>query len=673
MKRLITLTLMICLISMSAIGQKMKDIEECTYFQLPAEKLAYNKVEVFVSLDQSKERDGAKKVLGKLGDAGKKAAEKTDDAMKDVTEVWDTWYLVPDYIKVEKPEGSLKCTIKYAPDKMARPMGEPSYNSTREAYHVPYQVDASMKVEDEMGNVVLEKKFGPLSGTVWSPEWVTAQDAEGMGTYEKVCVRGAVEQARRELFGPYGFGVMESNMKLAKLRKMKKSKKQLDDVISVLENKKSFVLTPKEKEVIEEYIKLAEQEIDDAKNKRKWAAYHNLAVCYAWLENEDKAKEYLEKDYNESEKSIKKVLKGKNYNMGDQKVLMSYRAIEPFVTYYPKAANKYRQFLNVVNQPLSKFTSFYAHNEFLSQVFGINFHYQFFPYQGYKGEPRKAECSIETEDGRRIEYDVKFDRDGRIKQLQAEEISDDKDAVKTRKLQPIYNKEGDFVVLSNPNTRMGAGTKGKKDLRHIEAPLTNKTKGEAENVLKGGLFGNSQASAQLQFNLEGFAYYDTDMSYSEVYPVFKKMMPEDMKYSRARTGTGAEFSSKLMFDENSNVTLNETEGSIGSSMPTGFMDGNAKRFETEKFERYYKVLEKDENDYPTKIEMDMTMVGKNKDYGHNFLEHLKSWGDKGTTVDSEEFEIVKKETWNCEYQFDEKGNWTNMKMGPYTLKREIKY
>ncbi|MCF8308345.1 MAG: hypothetical protein K9I68_04975 [Bacteroidales bacterium] len=672
MKRLIALSLIICLMGLSAVGQRMKDIEECTYFQLPAEKLAYNKVEVFVTLDQSKQREGIGKALGKFG-VGEKTTEKAKDAAKDITEVWDTWYLVPDYIKVEKPEGRLKCTVKYAPDKMARPMGEPTYNATKEAYHVPYQVDASMKVEDDMGNVVLEKKFGPLSGSVWSPEWVTAKDAEGMGTYEKVCVRGAMEQARRELFGPYGFGVMESNMKLGKLRKMKKSKKILDDVISVLENKKSFVLLPKEKEVIKHYVKLAEQEIDDAKNKRKWAAYHNLAVCYAWLENEEKAKEYLEKDYKESEKSIKKVLKGRSYNMGDTKVLMAYRAIEPFVTYYPKAANKYRQFLNVVNQPLTKFTSFYAHNEFLSQVFGINFHYQFFPYQGYKGEPRKAECSIEIEDGRKIEYDVKFDRDGRIKQLQAEEISDDKDAVKTRKLQPIYNKDGDFVVLSNPNTRMGAGTVGKKELRHIEAPLTNKTKGEVDNVLKGGLFGSSKASAQLQFNLEGFAYYDTEMSYSEVYPVFKKMMPEDMKYSRARTGTGAEFSSKLMFDENSNVTLNETEGSIGSTMPIGVFDGNAKRFETEKFERHYKVLEKDKNGYPTKVDMNLTMIGENQDYGHNFLKHLKSWGDKGTTFDSKEFKIVKNETWNCEYQFDEKGNWTSLKMGPYTLTREIKY
>lgn len=671
MKRLITLTLTICLIGMSAIGQNMKDIEECTYFQLPAEKLAYNKVEVFVTLDQSKEREGMSKTLGKLGSFGEKVAEKTKGAMKDITEVWDTWYLVPDYIKVEKPEGSLKCTVKYAPDKMARPMGEPSYNATKEAYYVPYQVDASMKVEDEQGNVVLEKKFGPLSGSVWSPEWVTAKDAEGMGTYEKVCVRGAMEQARRELFGPYGFGVMESNMKLAKLRKMKKSKKQLDEVISVLENKKSFVLTPDEKDVIRNYVKLAEPEIDDAKDKRKWAAYHNLAVCYAWLENEEKAKEYLEKDYKESEKSIKKVLKGRSYNMGDTKVLMSYRAIEPFVTYYPKAANKYRRFLNVVNQPLTKFTSFYAHNEFLSQVFGINFHFQFFPYHGYMGEPRKAECSIEIEDGRKIEYDVKFDSDGRIKQLQAEEISDDKDAIKTRQLQPIYNKEGDFVVLSNPNTRLSGASK--KDLRHIEAPLTNKTKGEVDNALKSGFFGYTKAEAQLQFNLEGFAYYDTDMTYSEIYPVFKKMMPKDMQYSRAQTSTGAQFSSKLLFDEKSNVTLNETEGSISSSMPKGIISGNAKTFTTDKFERYYKVLEKDENGYPTKIEMDLTMVGENQDYGHNFLEHVKSWGDKGTTFDSEEFKIVKEETWTCEYQFDDKGNWTSLKMGPYTLKREIKY
>jgi len=658
---------------LSTIGQNFKDIEECTYFQLPAEKLAYNKVEVFVKLDQSKQRKAIGNTLGQLGSFGKKVAEKTKAAVRDVTEVWDTWYLVPNYIKVEKPEGSLRCTVKYKPNDLARPMGEPAYNATKEAYHITYQVEASMEVKDERGNVVLEKNFGPLSGMIWSPEWVTAQEAESMGTYEKVCVRGAIEQARRELFGPYGFGVMRSNMKLAKLRKMKKSKKQLDDVISVLENKKGFVLLPEEKEVIENYVKLAEQEIDDAKDSRKWAAYHNLAVCYAWLEDVEKSKEYLEKDYKESEKSIKKVLKGRSYNQGDAKVLMSYRAIEPFVKYYPVAANKYRKFLNVMNQPLTKFTEFYAHNEFLSQVFGINFHYQFFPYQGYKGEPRKAECVIEIENGAKIEYDVNFDRDGRIKELQAEEISDNKDAVKTRKLQPIYNQDGDFVVISNPNTRMGSGNKGKKDLRHIEAPLINKTKGKAENVLKGGLFGSSWATAQLQFNLEGYAYYDTDMSYSEVYPLFKKMMPEDMKYSRARTGTDADFYSKLMFDENSNVTLNETEGSVSSTMPVGVFDGNAKEFETEKFERNYKVLEKDENGYPTKIRISMVIQGADQDYGHNFLTHLKTWGDEGTTSDSKQFKVVKDETWNCEYQFDGKGNWTSLKMGPYILTREIKY
>ncbi|MCF8304679.1 MAG: hypothetical protein K9I94_15495 [Bacteroidales bacterium] len=675
MKKLIVLPVIFCLMGIMALGQNFKDIEECTYFQLPADKLAYNKVEVFVKLDQSKQRKMAGKALGgtigKLGSFGKKVAKKTTEAVKDITEVWDTWYLVPDYIKIEKPEGSLKCTVTYAPDNLARPMGEPTFNATKDAYFVPYQVDASMKVEDQDGNVVLEKNFGKLSGRVWSPEWVTEKEAEGMGTYEKVCVRGAIEQARREIFGPYGFGVMESNMKLAKLRKMKDSKKQLDEVIEVLENKKSFVLTPEEKDVIRNYVNLAVNEIDDAKDKRKWAAYHNLAVCYAWLEETEKAHEYLEKDYEESEKSIKKVLKGRSYTGGDTEVLMSYRAIEPFVKYYPVAANKYRKFLNVVNQPLTKFTEFYAHNEFLSQVFGIDFHYQFFPYQGYKGEPRKAACVIEIDDGRRIEYDVNFDRFGRIKEIQAEEISDDKDVAKTRKLQPIYNKEGDFVVISNPNSRFGGASK--RDLRHIEAPLTNKTKGEADNVLRGGLFGHSFTDAQLQFNLEGYAYYYTDMSYSEVYPVYKKMLPEDMKYSRAMTGTKAEFSSKLMFDENSNVTLNETEGSVSSTLPTSILDGNAKSFETDNFVRNYKVLEKDENGYPTKIKMDLVMEGKNQDYGHNFFKHLTTWGDEGTTYDAEKFKIVKKETWNCEYEFDEAGNWSSLKMGPYTFTREIKY
>ncbi|HOD55120.1 MAG TPA: hypothetical protein PKJ08_11375, partial [Candidatus Cloacimonadota bacterium] len=110
---------------------------ETTYLQLPSEGIKYEKVEVYVTLDQSASRD----LLGKFGALGKKAAE----GVKDITEVYDTWPLVPKFVKnPNKGKGVLRLDLTYSCDDLTKPMTAPPVNQQRGGHVVPYKVYAKV-------------------------------------------------------------------------------------------------------------------------------------------------------------------------------------------------------------------------------------------------------------------------------------------------------------------------------------------------------------------------------------------------------------------------------------------------------------------------------------------------------------------------------------------------
>lgn len=681
----------------SSYAQSFKGPESTTYYQLPTEGLKYEKVEAYITLDQSGDRAMMGAVSGKLGGALgannplSKAADAVGSSMKDITEVWDTWPLKPRYIRAENGSGGvLRLEVKYKPDDTARPMGVPPANSTTGIYQLSYKVEASMKVTTEDGTVILEKNFGVLTGNIKTNTPYVHQSAaeNGIGTYEYACIRVAMNKSRQELFGRYGFGVMNAKLQLGVVKEIPESKKLIPGVLEVLEAKNTLMLAPEGMAKVKELADVLEAGLSATTAKTTWVAYHNLAVCYAFLQDADKANEYLDKYYAESKESFDKVTtfgqKGgsKSYGLKDLKQYEGYCNIESFVKFYPKGAKMYPALLTALNRPLKKFTDFYTHNDLLCQVYSIDFPFQFFPLNDFQGAPKNGSSSLAI-DGVQfpIVIDYDFDSKRRIKEattkqkyLKEDGSEDDRDS---RKMQPIYNKETDqFVMISNPNSRIGGDEKS--ELRHFKPVLDEQTFGEADNIMRNvGLTGDKGAkeTLNLEFDLDGNMYFMGKSDYFAPVPVFNEMLVSNgITVKRTDVTTVAE--AKTQINEAGVLTDWIWKGNPEMSF-SSLLGGDQGSIKADMV-KHIKVVESDEKGYPKKIEYTFSAKGSFKTATaisfKQWLDATKQWKEAKPDVNGDQFTIPATTIiWDCAYEYDAEGNWIKMQVGPYTATRSFKY
>lgn len=695
-KLLSLLACLVCVFGVSA--QAFKGPESLSYYQLPTMGIKFKKVESFITLDQSQERAMMGAVSSKLGGAlGEnntlsKAVDKVQAATKDITEVWDTWNLKPKYIRAaEGTGGTLRLELKYKPDDMGRPMTDPTPNASTGSYNLRYKVKASMKLTTEDGTVIMEKNFGELSGSDnISTPYKNAIDTEnGMGTYEMLCVRKAMNKARQEVFGLYGFGVMDATIELGVIKEIKAAKKLIPDVLEVLENKKALVLTEEEKSKVKELSDVIEAGIGSCSDKTRWVAYHNLAVCYSFLEDEAKAKDYLSKYYEECKESFDKITTfgkpggSKGYGTKDLKKYRGYSNIESFVTYYPKGASMYKPLLQAINRPLKKFTDFYTHNDLLCQIYSLDFPFQFFPLNDFEGSPKNAACMFEVEGMEHpIKLDYDFDSKRRIKELTAKQkyVKDDgsEDTRATRQMQPVYNAEtGKLVVLSNPNNRLVSTTQ-KSDLRHFTPRMENQTYGKATNIMRSvGFMGGKAAyeSTNVEFDLDGNMYFKGDAMYYAPVPIFKEILTANAIEVK-RTDVKSDADAKARINEAGVLVDWVWTGDVDMSFSAGL--SMSVRKANAKMVKHVKVVEEDEKGYPKKIEYTFSADGKftvsTPVSFKQWLDATKQWSEAKPQYNNGEFSIPEVTiAWDCTYEYDDAGNWTTMQVGPYKATREFKY
>lgn len=679
MKKMKILLLGLACLTAGVMQAQLKTIGDVSYYQLPTKGLKYERVDAYVTLDQSRMREMA----GKLGSLAGSAA---NEVLKDITEVYDSWPLCPPYIKTDKGAGVLKLNVTYVPDDLRRPMTAPPVNQQRGGHVVPYKVFASMKLTDPAGKVLMERNYGELSGEFVSHNYITAAESkEGIGTYEMACIRAAMLKAQAEVFGMYGFGLMKATIEIGPVKEIKESKKAAEAAINVLENKKGFVLTNGEKETMKAFVDVVEKNIGMASDKTRWIAYHNLAVGYTWLQDEAKAKQYFAKEMEESKESIELVRnfgkKGsKGYNGKDLEKFQSYTAIEEFVNYYVAGANKYPELLSALSRPLKQFSDYYTQNDLLNQIYGLDFFYQFLPFNAFKGSPKSVKGTISQEGRPAIEYSLSIDKKGNPKELEVKSVNDAGDEVETKEIQPIFNKEGDYVttVVSGIERLIGPS---KYDLRRMSAPVNDLTTGEAGNIMKGGFLSNTNEKNQMLFDLKGVMYFKGNNDYATPNAFFSKFLAGGTtKFGRAKSNT--DFTAITQINENGEVVQWKWDGK--AYMGWGLAgDGSAKNYVEGTINRDFKVINFDEHGLPKSINVDSKtkakLVAKEIDWKKvkdQYSSYNNFWATAGKpkiNASATGFDATSGEVWPCEYTLDDKGNWTSAKIGPYTIKREFKY
>jgi hypothetical protein len=595
-------------------------------------------------------------------------------------------------------------------------------------YDIPYYINCRYKVTDQNGNLIFQENLGILQGTEktknYTPQAATslgdisssvtsqakeaASDlAEGniedeVAIQDRIGTNKAYNAVRTAVYARYGFGQFEAPIKLGVVKESKTSKKMIKPTLAIFSGKKGLLLNKDEKKAVKAFAVEMEKVLPNTSEKTKWVALHNLSVCYAWLEDAAKAADYY-KQYGEAIKTtldkmecwnavLAGTMKGKEMKakcgstfigMKDQKKYAEYFNISNFVNYYPAGAKRYEALMITINRDLKKFTDFYAVNDLLCQLFEIDYPYQFFPLQDFKGAPKDMQAIITKEGMEPIEYRVKFDSDRRIKKLEADQTTvlpdGNKEKLHTRDLMPKYRDNGEYYRLETDAgtwaSEMG-GVGYYTKLNYVHDPIAAKTRGLAENITKSaGIFGGrtSTEKVQLKVDLDGKIYFKANA-------FFKEMLDASGVVPK-RVDTNTEFSTIANINEDGVMTNWLWEGDIKTNFGGSLSDaglGREQNLTANPMVRGIKFLETDDKGNPIKAEFTFKLNGnmtlEEKAKGMAFVnKYLAELGGPLPTVSEEGFNFNTTGVWDCSFEYDATGNWTSMQIGPYTATRTFKY
>jgi hypothetical protein len=719
-------------------AQSIKGPESISYFQAPSQGVKFAMCDVFMSFDQAladvkkeEQKDKNSAMGAKFGALGSAVANTANqaidiasatsqaiDALKDKEGRFDRWKLIPDYIiatpEIDKPIiVEIFVMNEQNPNRLSAPTG-PLQPDKEGNYDVPFYVNCRYKVTTPRGEVITEKNFGVLQGEKkWSHYTQPPQTGglgsvtvtEGLSTEDEVGINVAFNKVREDVFGQFGFGEFSAPIKLGVIKEIKESKKLIEPTLAVFENKRGLLLNKDEKAKVQEFVDIIEAGLPNCTEKSRWVAYHNLSVCYAWLEQPEKAKEAYKKYGEEIAETIdemakwnllmqgklpKEDRKGLVIGMKDFKKFDNYRDIANFVEFYPAGVVKYEQLFTTINRDLKRFVDFYAVNDIMCQLFEIDYPFQFLPLNDFAGQPKSMKGQIAKEGIEPVEYRVKFDKNRRIKELEADQVAllDDgsKEKIVTRELQPIFNEDnGRYIMMSTPNARnvfAGGNDTHRGTLRQIEEPLGDMTKGVAKNITKGtGFFSDkiTHEVVQLKVDLQGKIFFVGSSSYFKANAIFKDILTNN-GIEPKRTDTRSEFSTEANINENGLFEKWSWNGDVSTDFGSSWsqVGGKVQNISATRMLRDITVLESDEHGNPTKIQYAFEMKGKvsvsqKMNIKEWFIQSYAQGGVPKAKVSSDTFDLGSTQTWDCTFVYDDQGNWTEMKIGPYTATRTFKY
>lgn len=716
-----SLIILVLLVGTNLQALSFKEVES-TYFQAPSESAAYEHANVYLQVDkeliQSREavvtplEEGYYGDLNTLNDAlNVLSTETAVAATLDASGRFATWKFIPEYIRTGKEEtDSLRVEI-YILNENIDQKYLPSKSDFNNYYKVPYKISCRYKVIGKKAGTLLEKDLGILQGvrktTQYSPPTTSKEgeftivtrhdfDKYGQTSSERIGVNVAYRTVRREIFSHYGFSSFSLPLQIASISELKAANKLTKQVVEVFKNKSTLLLADEDRIAIEKYLAYVHLEEDKCANKNRWAMYHNLTLCYAWLEDEAKTSKYY-KAYENSIRNSLNAVKEHELSLDkthaysstieeideeDWEKVIAFQEIETFATYYPKAVNKYRDLYYAVNGNLKQFVDYYNYNDFLCQIFGLDYPFQFFPLRSYKSAPKLIEGQITAAGMAPISYTIKLSSSKEnIKSIQLEQENVNpkgkKDKIKTELLEPRYHKKSGYHIGME---KVKTGTFVNKalyqdptKLNYTPDKIANTTTSITQGIIPDKGFWNpveSKQSVQLQIGLDGNLYFEGASSLTRMNTLFKSVLDKNgVAYDDPETSTTFVCESRI--DKKGAITSWKWSGSIESKFEIQNKKKTKGLLFAKEVSREISVSSKTEKGVPLKIssivkEEGTVKVDKDLDWQLAFpTSTLK------TTADS--FELENNNEWDASFTFDPEGNWTEMLIGPYAVKQVIKY
>jgi hypothetical protein len=663
----------------SLFAQKYNKVDPVKYLQLPTEKPVFTTADVFVQVDQSAARDGISLGLGKL--SGKKDSsgsvsldELVNKVFADQVEKYSTWSLFDGDISLAEGESFFKVVVVCTPDDGARPMGDPMKNN-KGLYTFNFRTAAKMKVFDEKEKLIIEKDFGTIAGSGHSKTWpkgatsmisVSEEDVP-KHPYEVACIDGALDHAKRVLYGLYGLKEFSVPLGVYTIKSQKESKNIFKAYKEIIKNKKKILLTDSQEKKMQECVDYWEGILSSVKDAEIWAVHYNLSVGYAWLLNDAKSIEHIAKVKEINSERFDHILnKSGSFNHKDLAVLVAYNTAEPFANYYAKGINNYPNIPALMDMDVYTMSHVMSINQMLANVLDAPVSLPIFPYDPANTGMKKCEGAISKNDQLVMEFSYALKKG----EMSALNVKSGKDS--------YVGKIKETVTITD-----------KADLHPAEI---RKLFYKIDNSKVGGSYG---LTPELEFFLNGYSYKT-----SNVFPMFSV---EGQKSAFTELETDGLL--KAMFTDSDFIKTMEVSG--GEWFKNDFMIGDSAHVTITSEFTHIKTEAKDldADGIPGKYEVTYSMKNtapsiyakvKSKFGEETSKEQKRQWkaqsrmapivqkllldgifANGGTIKNNKTGEangdITLTKIYDVSSKVDNKGNWTEITIGDFSVTRTIKY
>lgn len=678
-KNLILCVFLVCAISLFA--QKYNNIDPVNYLQLPTMEPEFSKAEVFIQADKSAQREMMGKGLGKLSLKSESKTINLDDLVVNVfadkVEKYADWNLIDLEVALATGNDVLKVVVVYTPDDSSRPMAEPIKNNMGN-HQFSYRVASKMRIYDAAKKLLLEKDFGAISGTGEAKSWPkggggsvdllslgSAKEEETanldeMHPYEVACIEGAMEHAKRVLYGLYGARKFDVPLGVYNLKGEKDSKKYVKIYEDILKGKNRILLNQNQEKQMQDCVSWWEGVLPNAANDDLWAVHYNLAVGYAWLLDETKSQFHISKVKELNADRFDRIInKSGNFSGKDIDVLEAYNLAEPFASYFAKGINKYPNIPALLDTDVYTVSHVMAINKVIAGNLDLPFVLPIFPYEPKNTTMKKCDGAISRNGEAVLEFSYKLNKG-------------DLEAVSLKGAKNSYLKKlNENVTITD-----------KSELHPSEMNRLFYSFGSSKT---SGVY---SVSPEVEFRLNFTEYtnpfiiepFKMSGDLSDIKTTFgggsmlaarftNKYFIESMSLS------GKEwFSSEFVLGDSAHITIgakpylvsvkaSETENGMPGKYEATYSltDSNIGLFAKIKT----KFGETTNSEQTRRLRAQTEMQPK---IDKLMAETIKANGGK---ADGKNITLTK--TYDCSYKVDDKGNWIEMTVGDVTVTRSIKY
>lgn len=614
--------------------------ETVSFFQTPTKGIVFDYADVYVTQDVE--------YAQKNQTYQNEAWQRTDYALNGLVDKegrFSVWKFVPSYLKHnnETPKRLVVEILLYNEpvqlDSTMQPIND------EDEYLIPYKVRYRYKLSYSDGSPLLEKDYGTIYGTYQTKnvDFTTEFPVDS-----RVGIQAVLTRVRQEVYALYGFSSFEMPFSLydfSKIPGLDLLQKQLVDQIG---QKEGLMLDKKAQSIMTAYADVLSYHLHRLGAQEQAYANRNLALCKAWL-GDATAIEHLEK-YKSA--------------LTTSQDTIDYFSVDLFVKYYPQGITKYAKLLNLLAGNLQWMVDAATYNDLLCSVYEVEYPIPFLPIKQMQGKVKKVSGELIHEGKEPLNFTLKFNKEGLPKSLDMSRVEYDdnkKNTVRTNTLHISYRKNEFDKITCSSTQLVRLFMPGIDALNQPVDRMEQIMHCKTDNVLGGFVKFKvaTEETNQFMFDTDGNVYIRGEKSLSRPHGLLKKIADETgEKFPAMVSANSSAYEMLVNIDENGFVTHYDWDGYVLMEKNVGYDN--------------YAYIKADS--VALRISMQEPYGAQPGVMTHEVslrVENKLNKGKSDVAVPASSMQL--KHQWMFDVKYDEYGNWTYLKVGPYEVKRTIIY